>query len=83
MIFSKKIYKLGKGKNITLWANNSSNMQLYVFTKKVTKFNLITTPNSINISPTGEVFGYKSIIYLDNNFYCACYDENMSVKGNI
>ena len=81
MIFSNKISKISSGKNLSMYATNSGEMELYLFNKKVQK-KIITFSNIVKCSSTNNNYSYNHITKLNDNFLCACFDDNMSVIKN-
>ena len=81
MIFSTKINKLPSGKNISLHSNKNDELEFYLFTNKVSK-KIITFGSYLKCSSTNYKYSYNSVIKLNDNHLCVCFDDNMSVIKN-
>ena len=81
MIFSNIIYKIGSGKNITIYSTNSNELEIYSFNKSMQKitFSLdstISTLKTININ-------YDYIEQINDNLFAVGYDKNISVINEL
>lgn len=81
MIFSSKLNKISSGKNISLYAIDQNNFDMYIFNKNTQKKNL-TYSNILKCTSTDEYFNYNYLCKLENNFICVCLNDNMSIIKN-
>ena len=81
MIFSNKIYKISSGSNVSLFANENNNLDLYLFNKNIKKYNLIYS-NILKCLKTDTELSYNAVIPLNDNYICVCFDNNMTVLTN-
>lgn len=81
MIFSKKINKIPTGDNLTLYQTSSNSVNAYLFNDSTIKYQIEFKPilKSIN---SGKKYNYNSIIQLNSEFLCVCFDNNMSIVKN-
>ena len=77
MIFSNKIYKINSGTNPTLFANDKSTLSLYLLNKTL-KHYLISLNNNKKSIFQNE-YNYKQLIQLDNEYYCPCYNNYITL----
>ena len=80
MIFSNKIHKIPSGKNISLYALSGNRFEYFVFSNCTQKKTL--EYSSLLRSITNNEYSYNAIIKLNDNFLCACLDNNMSIIKN-
>ena len=81
MIFSKKIYKLVSGKNLTLYSEGENNFSVFVFNKTVKKYNVSLYPKYTS-TPEPENLTYNQITKLNETHSLVCYDKNLSIIEN-
>ena len=81
MIFSNKIHKLPSGKNISLFAKDSNKFDLFIFNNNTEKKDIIIS-SVLQCLSTGKQYNFNSVIKLNDNYLCVCYDDNMSVVLN-
>ena len=81
MIFSTNINKLPSGKNISLFSNKDNELEIYLFKNKISK-KIISFGEYLKCSSTNYKYSYNSVIKLNNNHLCVCFDDNMSVIKN-
>jgi hypothetical protein len=77
MIFSDKIYKIIDGQNATLFARNENVLNLYIFNKTLKKYEISLKDNK-NCVFINE-HNYEKIIQLNNNHYCICSNDYLTV----
>lgn len=81
MIFSNKIYKISSGNNLSLFAEDSNNLSLYIFNKQVNKKN-ISFDDGLKCTDLNEKQNYNMLIKLNNEHSVICFDKNISVINN-
>lgn len=68
MIFSSKIFKITNGKDITLFAENNNELNLYIYDKSLKYYQISTILNRNCVFCKN--FNYKKIIQLNSNSLC-------------
>ena len=81
MIFSKKIYKLVSGKNLTLYSEGSNTFSVFIFNKGVNKYLVNLYPEYKSTLET-ENLAYNQITKLNESHSLVCYDKNLSIIEN-
>lgn len=81
MIFSTQIKKISSGKNPSLYVENEDTLDLYLFNNGTHKKQLIYS-DILKCLATNVKYSYNSVIKLNEDFLCACFDDNMSVIKN-
>ena len=79
MIFSSKIYKIIDGKNPTLYQEDKNTLNLYIFSKTLRKYQILT--NNKKNCVFSKMYNYQKIIQIDDNNYCIC-SRNFITKIN-
>lgn len=80
MIFSKNIYKLSSGKNLTLYIEDNK-IYFYVFNKLTKKYQINFDSNAKTTLLDNEL-SYNQITKLNTNQSCVFYDKNISIVDN-
>ncbi len=81
MIFSKKIYKLASGKNLTLFDISSDEFEVFVFENATNKYSMKISTNTKTIrEATG--LGFNQITKLNSNHSVLCHDKNLTIIEN-
>ena len=77
MIFSDKIYKINNGQNATLFANNASELNLFLFDKtlKLYKISLINNRSCVFYNE----YNYEKIIQINKENYCVCSNDFLTI----
>lgn len=80
MIFSKNIYKLVSGKNLTLF---SEGQDLYIFIyKNITKKYKINLEKNEKAELVSDNLSYNQITKLNGEHSCVFYDKTISIIEN-
>lgn len=82
MIFSNRIYKISSGKNISLFANSSDKLTMYIF-KNLIEEKQIDLSSTITCKNILAQHGYNKVIKLNNLHYLICFDKNTSIVENL
>lgn len=77
MIFSKKIYKITNGENISLYKNSDNKLNLYIFDK--TLKNYIISENSNKNCVFQKNYIYSKIIKLSNNIVAIASNNYITI----
>jgi len=80
MIFSSKIYRLEKGNNVSLYALNDNELNLYLHDKSLNLYR-ISTNFKMNCSFLNNSNHHK-IIKLNDRHSCVCYGDDMVIVEN-
>lgn len=83
MIFSKKIYKIESGTNISMFAQDQNNLSIYLYSTNLKKYNISLSDEKKFIFV--KSFNYSKVIKLNQTAFCPClssyislaYDENI------
>lgn len=78
MIFSKTIYKISSGNNVSIFATSANSFELFTFNSGVQKFNL-SFGLPTKCVQIGEKKSYHNITKLTKDYICVCYNDNMTV----
>lgn len=81
MIFSKKIYKLVSGKNLTLYPKDKDTFEIFVFDKISNKYE-INLRSQTKAKIVSSDISYNQITKLNESHSCVCYDKNLSIVKN-
>lgn len=80
MIFSDKIFKIVSGKNLSVYANNSNELNLYIYDKMLKLYKISINSNMKCVFY--KSFNYEKIIQLDSNF-CICSNNYITLSKEI
>ncbi len=81
MIFSKKIYKIVSGKNLTFYPENENEFSTFVY-DNITKKYFIKIGNTVKSGLLNSNLAYNQITKLNDKHSCVCYDKNISIINN-
>lgn len=81
MIFSKKIYKLTSGKNLTLYHETDNDFSVFVFNKATNQYSITLFPKYTSVVKN-EKLSYNQITKLNEIHSLVCYDKNLSIIEN-
>lgn len=79
MIFSNKIGKLISGKNPTLFATNSNQMNLFVFDDEIKQAS-IELSSILRCFKTNKTYPYNFTIMPNSEYICFCLNDTFCVK---
>ena len=83
MIFFYFLYKIESGTNISMFAENQNNLNIYLYSTNLKKYNIsLTNEKKLTFIKS---FNYSKIIKLNQTAFCPClssyislaYDENV------
>lgn len=83
MIFSKNIYKLASGKNVSFFPISDNKYEMYVFNKMTAKKMIeIFGVNYARSTDLKQKYNYHKIIKLNETHSAVCFDKNISIIEN-
>lgn len=82
MIFSTKLSKFGKGKNLSAIMTDSNLISVYYFENGIVKKNIHIDQENIILSRENTQMGYSEVIPINQHFLISRIDKSIGIIKN-
>lgn len=82
MMFSNKLSKFGKGKNLSAFMEDKHHLIVYYFEKGISKKEIIIEEENISMNKKDEPLGYHEVIPVTNNILITRIDKSIGLVSN-
>lgn len=82
MLFSSKLSKFGKGKNIAAVMNTKDKITIFYFEKGISKKEVNVNSQGLTLNRVNVSLGYNEVIPLDNILLVTRIDKSIGIINN-